>query len=241
MLPSQVISLARNQSWATTDIVTPAQAFQLLNIVEEDFRWDICNEWVGDKMNTFNINIVSWTNTYPLPASAAAATLLTSTFWLNQSVKVWVKLRSTDTYYTPVEVKYVEWFLKMDDYYQASASKSNPKAYLVGSDSIVIFPMPDTSITNWLQIMWPKAVIPKSASTEDIEGMIIIPPSAHPVLIEWLKYWFYGNMWVNFDDRRLQTKQFYESEKLRVINQLMNKNILADEAFIPNLANLGEW
>ncbi len=239
MIPSLIISTARNQTGCTTDIVSATQSFQFLNQVEEDFWRDICNESPWDKMNQFNINLVAWTSTYTLPASIAASTLITSTFWINQAVKIWVKLRSTDTYYTPVQVKYVEWYLNLPDFYAATTDKNQPTAYLVGSDSIVIFPTPDTSITSGLQIMWPKAVVPKSASTEDVEGMIIIPPAAHPIIVEWLKYRFYGNMWVNFEDRRIQAKQFYESEKLRVINQMMNKNILWEESFIPDLSYYG--
>ncbi len=239
MIPSQIINNARLESGTTIDIVTANQARTLLNDIEKDFWRDISNESTGDKMNQFNINMVAGTNTYAIPQSVAASTLLTSSFGINQNVKIGIKLKATDSYYTPVTVKYVEWFLNLPDYYAAQTPTSSPTCYFIGSDSVVFFPTPTISMTAGIQIMWPKAVIPKSASTEDVEGMIIVPVDCHPVIVEGLKWKFYANMWVNFKDTALQQKQVYEAEKLRIINQLLNKNILSDEAFVPDLTYLG--
>ena len=240
MKPTDIITMARNQTWTTSLTLLPQdEAFIYLNIIEQDFRWDICNDWTSDKVSTFPINLVAWTGTYTLPQSVSASTLLTSTFGLNQTLKVGVKLNANDVYYTPVQVKYVDWLLNLPDFYAAKTSKATPIAYIVGSDSIVLFPTPDATITAGLEIVWPKDVVAKTTSTEDVEWMIIVPPAAHMVIVEWLKYLFYGKRGSDFIQIARDAKQFYENEKLRVINQLMNKNILADEAFVLDLTYLG--
>jgi hypothetical protein len=81
-------------------------------------------------------------------------------------------------------------------------------------------------------------VVTKTTSTEDVEWMMIVPPAAHMTLVEWLKYLFYGKRGTDFIQIARDAKQFYEQEKLRVINQLLNKNILADENFTLDLTFL---
>ena len=239
MKPTEIITMARNQTWTSTGLVPQDEAFTYLNIIEQDFWRDICNDWTSDKLNTYPINLVAWTSTYTLPQSVSASTLLTSTFGLNQTLKVGIKFSSSDTYYTPIQVKYVDWLLNLPDFYAAKTSKATPIAYLIGWDSIVIFPTPDATIAAGLEIVWPKDVVVKTTSTEDVEWMIIVPPAAHMVLVEWLKYLFYGKRGTDFIQIARDAKQFYENEKLRVINQLLNKNILADEAFTLDLTFLG--
>lgn len=239
MIPSEIINDARLESSATIDIVTQTQAFTLLNKIETDFWRDMSNDSTGDKMTLFNIDLVAGQSTYTLPQSIPASTLLTTTFGINQVVKAGIKLNSLDKYYTPVAVKYVEWFLNMNDFYATQTPMSWPIAYLIWTDNIVIFPTPTISMTAGLQLMWPKATVAKSESTEDVEWMILVPADCHNILIEWLKWKFWARMGVNFKDTALQQKQYYESEKLRVINQWSNKNILADSSFIPDLSFLG--
>jgi hypothetical protein len=41
----------------------------------------------------------------------------------------------------------------MPDYYATNTSSSTPTAYLIGSDSIVIFPTPQETIAAGLEIM----------------------------------------------------------------------------------------
>jgi hypothetical protein len=239
MLPSQIIQIARDQTDTPLSILTQDQAYQYLNIVVNDFWRDISNESVWDKMTTWNLNLTAGTSTYTLPSSIAASTLLTSTFGINQLVKAGIKYKSADQYYTPIQVKYVEWYLNMPDYYANQNLKGNPTAYLIDTESIVIAPTPTESITNGLQIMGPVATVALSTTTEDIEGMIPISSTAHPVIVEWLKYWFYGKRGSDFVPLAMGSKQLYESEKLRVINQLMNKNQLADECFTLDLSYFG--
>lgn len=238
MKPSEVITMARNQTGTSIGLVPDAEAFTYLNTVESDFWRDICNESIGDKTTQFNINLVAWTNTYALPASVSANTLNACTFGINQIVKAGIKLKSTDRFYTPITIKYIEWYLNLPDYYAVQSSTSNPTAYVIDTEQIVIFPTPTESITAGLQLIGPKDPVAKSTTTEDVEGMFVLDPSVHYILVEGLKYWFYGKRGTDFIPLAQWAKQNFENEKLRVINQLSNKNVLADETFIPDLTYL---
>lgn len=238
MKPSEVITMARNQTWTSTGLVPDAEAYTYLNQVESDFWRDICNESIWDKTTQFNINLVAWTNTYSLPQSVSASTLNACTFGINQIVKAGIKLKASDRYYTPITIKYIEWFLNLPDYYAVQSSTSNPTAYVIDTESIVIFPTPTENVTAWLQLIWPKDPVAKSTTTEDVDGMFVLDKSVHYVMVEGLKYRFYGKRGTDFIPLAQQAKQNYENEKLRVINQLSNKNILADESFIPDLTYL---
>lgn len=238
MKPSEVITMARNQTWTSTGLVPDAEAYTYLNQVESDFWRDICNESIWDKTTQFNINLVAWTNTYSLPQSVSASTLNACTFGINQIVKAGIKLKASDRYYTPITIKYIEGYLNLPDYYAVQSSTSNPTAYVIDTESIVIFPTPTENVTAWLQLIWPKDPVAKSTTTEDVDGMFVLDKSVHYVMVEGLKYRFYGKRGTDFIPLAQQAKQNYENEKLRVINQLSNKNILADEAFIPDLTYL---
>ena len=238
MIPSAVITMARNQTWTSEGLVPPAEAYTYLNQVESDFWRDICNESIGDKTTQFNIDIVAWTNTYALPQSTPANTLNACIFGINQIVKAGIKMKATDAFYTPIQIKYIEGYLNLPDYYAVQSSTANPTAYIIDTEQIVIFPTPTVSMTAGLQLIGPKDPVAKSLTTEDVEGMFVLDPSVHYVMVEWLKYRFYGKRGTDFIPLAQQAKQNYENEKLRVINQLSNKNVLADESFIPDLTYL---
>jgi len=75
--------------------------------------------------------------------------------------------------------------------------------------------------------------------TEDVAGCILIPAQRHSVIVEGLKMWFYGKRGVDFNGIMMNQKQYYENEKNRAINQLMNRNQESSEAFTPDLSSLG--
>ena len=49
MKPSEIIKLARRQTWCTLDVVTEEEAYQFLNFIIEDFGADIrsSESWFG--------------------------------------------------------------------------------------------------------------------------------------------------------------------------------------------------
>ena len=237
MIPSEIISAARKQTWVTTDMVSQPEAYTFLNFLLNDYWKDITDNNTGLGLNTWTYGLTAGIPTYTLPLPVANTTLLTSTFGIYQLTKIWVKLSSQDTDYTPVSLQYIEWYLNLPDYYSKAVSKSLPSC-IADNTSITLFPTPPETVANWLQFIWPKSHFPLSMTTEDVEWVILIPSQRHYVLIEWLKYRFWGNLWVNFEDRRIQAKNFYESEKLRTLWQMQDRMQQSSESFVPDLSFL---
>jgi hypothetical protein len=48
----------------------------------------------------------------------------------------------------------------------------------------------------------------------------------------------YGNMWVNFEEARVNSRNFYDSEKMKAIQNIMDRWQLADTAYYPDLTPL---
>lgn len=69
----------------------------------------------------------------------------------------------------------------------------------------------------------------------DSSENIWIPERWHYVIVEWMKYWMYGNMWVNFEAARNNCRNFYDSEKNKAIQNIVDRWQLADTAYFPNL------
>lgn len=69
----------------------------------------------------------------------------------------------------------------------------------------------------------------------DTEDNIFIPKRWHYILVEWLKYWMYWNMWVNFESARSNSRNFYDSEKHKAIQNIMDRWQESDEPYYPFL------
>lgn len=73
------------------------------------------------------------------------------------------------------------------------------------------------------------------ASIYDKEENIFIPKRWHYVLVEWLKYWMYWNMWVNFETARANSRAFYDNEKMKALQNIMDRWQESDEPYYPDL------
>lgn len=69
----------------------------------------------------------------------------------------------------------------------------------------------------------------------DREENIFIPRRWHYILVEWLKYWMYWNMWVNFETARTNSRAFYDNEKMKALQNIVDRGQLADTAYFPDL------
>ena len=69
----------------------------------------------------------------------------------------------------------------------------------------------------------------------DREENIFIPKRWHYILVEWLKYRMYGNMWVNFETARTNSRNFYDSEKMKALQNIMDRWQESDEPYFPEL------
>ena len=69
----------------------------------------------------------------------------------------------------------------------------------------------------------------------DDEENIFIPKRWHYILVEWLKYRMYGNMWVNFEGARTNSRNFYDSEKMKALQNIVDRWQESDEPYYPDL------
>jgi len=233
MIPSQIISIARKQSQTSLDIVDATDAFTYLNFVLEDFWKDIVdnNPWIGN--GEWFVNSVAGTQTYNLTQPVAASALLTSTFGCLNIQRASVKFRSTDTNYTPISKIYLEGFTLDEWRYDVGQSKSDP-VILQSDTTFSLYPIPTESLTNAIKIIWPQRHFPLSSSTEDVAWVILIPSAYHNIIIEWLKVWFYGVRGIDYIPQKQEAKGYYESEKMRVINQLTDRTQLSTTTTLPD-------
>ena len=74
-----------------------------------------------------------------------------------------------------------------------------------------------------------------SVTVLDKEENIFIPKRWHYILVEWLKYRMYGNMWVNFETARTNSRNFYESEKMKALQNIVDRGQESDEPYFPEL------
>lgn len=241
MKPSEIVALSRLTTNTQTGVVTDIQAYQLLNIVIADFWNDIITmrPWYGMTTWTYNTTGV---NSYTWATPIANTTLATSTFGLAKIEKAGIKYDSSQPEYTPIKLIFVDDILNLPDYYDTGASSSYPIGLLFDT-SISIYPTPAT-VTNGLQLigeqkhfdLWTTG---STVVTEDVEWCILIPANWHSVIIEGLNYWFYRVRGVDFTDISVNQKSYYESEKIRAINQLDNRNQEGVESFDLDLNYLG--
>lgn len=236
MKPSEILTVSLKQSSCNSNIVSSADQYMYLNFVITDF-WKALTERQTDYwINTRYINAVGGTNEYNLTTPVANTTLLTSTFWVLNVYQAWIKYNSTQTDYTPLKViKRASFSSQDEEYYETNQSTNSPVAILFDDNKIKVFPTPSESITNWIKIVWPKRHFPLSTTTEDVEWCLLIPSDRHFALIPWLKYWFYGVMWIDFVQFKNEAKQEYERNKNDILASIQEREQEPLESSLPNL------
>ena len=86
---------------------------------------------------------------------------------------------------------------------------------------------------NWSTSAW--SISSYQVQWFDSEDNIFIPKRWHYILVEWLKYRMYGNMWVNFEWARTNSRNFYDSEKMKALQNIVDRWQESDEPYYPDL------
>lgn len=292
MKPSEIIKLARRQTWCTEDIVTMDEAYKFLNFVIEDFWADIRNSDSWYWYDILQIPVVWGQIKYTF----------TETPWIMSEKFPMHKIQA-------VRIKKPDWkwrdlpvhFVDKVDLNRLSELKE-PLACFITRTELNLIPAPKEStimeirwfdynpelspyptITSWNQwntkydrcpsedVAWathpyawesrnswairyttneypevweytywePNDDDTKNAIVDvknyDEEDNIFIDKRWHYILVEWLKYRMYGNMWVNFETARTNSRAFYDSEKIKAIQNIVDRWQLADTAYFPDL------
>ena len=85
----------------------------------------------------------------------------------------------------------------------------------------------------WTTLAW--TIDAYDVEITDKEENIFIDKRWHYIIVEWLKYRMYGNMWVNFETARNNSRAFYDNEKIKAIQNIVDRWQLADTAYFPDL------
>lgn len=222
MKPSKIIALARRQTGCTEDIVTTQEAYDFLNFVIEDFGADIRASDSGYGFDIENINVTAGQSTYTFTNTEWD---LSNAYPIHKIQAVFIKNKDNKWVDLPVhfvdKVNPNEW-----------ESLKEPLACFITRESVNLIPTPKESTQ--MQI-WGFNYNPVLATTDDLESDIWIPSRWHYILVEWMKYWMYGNMWVNFESARVNSRNFYDAEKDKALQNIMDRWQLADTAYLPNL------
>lgn len=284
MKPSEIISLARRQTWCTEDIVTEDEAYKFLNFVIEDFGAEIrlSDAWYG--LQHISMDIVAWQNRYDRQIEEMWTATQSPVFAIDKILKVWILNNAWE--YDEIPVRFVDK-IKINDI----LATGKPKQCFISNNSLILVPTPKENwqmiiawydknfeITwrslsvwatlfqryslnddmswdypyawrnvNWNSYRYTGSKTPSVWSQVyrhpdgsgymntitaingwDIDWNIWIPERWHYVLVEWMKYRLYGNMGVDFEWARINARNFFDSEKMKAIQQLTDRWQMAE-------------
>ena len=242
MTASQLISLARNQTWwTTTDQISDAQMLIYLNIVYQEMMSEIAQT---DKKLTWQqwiVNTVAGQSEYTLPILDTD----TSAPWLKRLINIYTKYNKGDDYYTKVRVIDYESFAASSDYlkeyndYKATENwdgrEINPFPYpfVVRADEYSVFlnPAPENSVTNWLKIQW--IYTPLDLEIAWTEDDIKLQREFHDLLALWMEK--YIRWYRQLDNKRNIAINRYMIAKENMMEQQHNVVEVAMRDSLPNL------
>ena len=300
MKPSEIIKLARRQTWCTEDIVTEEEAYRFLNFVIEDFGSEIRTSDSWYWFDVLNLDVNAWQPSYTFESDDEIG-VYSNKFPISKIQSV--RLLDQNTWkYRDLPVHFVD---KVD--VNKFADPWEPRACFITRTELNLIPMPKTSTNmqiwgwnyNWelkslyeisinvgwsivkyhpvpdndvkwadypyaWQVDWwattrytskkkpdvwdylydepnsadvivSHAIVAVNENVMDSEDNIWIDKRWHYILVEGLKYWMYGNMGVNFEAARNNSRAFYDSEKNKAIQNIVDRWQLADTAYFPDL------
>ena len=296
MKPSEIIALARRQTWCTLDIVTEDEAYKFLNFVIEDFWAEIRASDSWHWFDYLTIDVTAWQFNYPIDKNNwypidENAWEFYDKFPIWKIEKVWYRLKNgkrrdldvrfidkidvndfpdqwepeicfiTNNYLNlvpiPKEATKMQiwgynynwelvpdiWKITVDNKKYTREKNEDvawatyPYAWKHWNDIIYTGSEKPTSWTAYETYSWTSAwsITAYEVIDMDTEDNIFIPKRRHYILVEGLKYWMYGNMWVNFETARSNSRAFYDSEKNKALQNIVDRGQESDEPYYPDL------
>ena len=290
MKPSEIIKLARRQTWCTEDIVTTEEAYKFLNFIIEDFWADIRNSdswyWYdilqipvvwGQVQYTFTET--PWIMSEKFPMHKIQAVRIKKPDWkwrdlpvhfvdkvdlnrlseLKEPLACFITRTELNLIPAPKEstIMEIRWFdynpLIQPNIWTITVNNHNytrspdndaewtpyPYAWERNNWQIIYTNNLQPTTWNayedfqWTTLAW--AISSYDVEITDKEENIFIDKRWHYIIVEWLKYRMYGNMWVNFETARNNSRAFYDNEKIKAIQNIVDRWQLADTAYFPDL------
>jgi hypothetical protein len=290
MKPSEIIKLARRQTWCTEDIVTPEEAYKFLNFIIEDFWADIRNSDSWYWYDILQIPVVwgqiqytftetPWIMSEKFPMHKIQAVRIKKPDWkwrdlpvhfvdkvdlnrlteLKEPLACFITRTELNLIPAPKEstIMEIRWFdynpliqpniwtitVNNHDYTRSPDNDAEwtpyPYAWERNNWQIIYTNSLQPTTWNayedfqWTTLAW--AIDAYDVEITDKEENIFIDKRWHYIIVEWLKYRMYGNMWVNFETARNNCRAFYDSEKIKAIQNIVDRWQLADTAYFPDL------
>lgn len=290
MKPSEIIKLARRQTWCTEDIVTPEEAYKFLNFIIEDFWADIRNSDSWYWYDVLQIPVVwgqvqytftetPWIMSEKFPMHKIQAVRIKKPDWkwrdlpvhfvdkvdlnrlteLKEPLACFITRTELNLIPAPKEstIMEIRWFdynpllqpniwtitVNNHDYTRSPDNDAEwtpyPYAWERNNWQIIYTNNLEPTTWNvyedfqWTTLAW--AISAYDVEITDKEENIFIDKRWHYIIVEWLKYRMYGNMWVNFETARTNSRAFYDSEKDKAIQNIVDRWQLADTAYFPDL------
>jgi hypothetical protein len=290
MKPSEIIKLARRQTWCTEDIVTPEEAYKFLNFIIEDFWADIRNSDSWYWYDVLQIPVVwgqvqytftetPWIMSEKFPMHKIQAVRIKKPDWrwrdlpvhfvdkvdlnrlteLKEPLACFITRTELNLIPAPKEstIMEIRWFdynpliqpniwtitVNNHDYTRSPDNDAEwtqyPYAWERNNWQIIYTNSLQPTTWNayedfqWTTLAW--AISSYDVEITDKEENIFIDKRWHYIIVEWLKYRMYGNMWVNFETARNNSRAFYDSEKIKAIQNIVDRWQLADTAYFPDL------
>lgn len=290
MKPSEIIKLARRQTWCTEDIVTPEEAYKFLNFIIEDFWADIRNSDSWYWYDVLQIPVVwgqvqytftetPWIMSEKFPMHKIQAVRIKKPDWkwrdlpvhfvdkvdlnrlteLKEPLACFITRTELNLIPAPKEstIMEIRWFdynpllqpniwtitVNSHDYTRSPDNDAEwtpyPYAWERNNWQIIYTNNLEPTTWNayedfqWTTLAW--AISAYDVEITDKEENIFIDKRWHYIIVEWLKYRMYGNMWVNFETARNNCRAFYDAEKDKAIQNIVDRWQLADTAYFPDL------
>ena len=290
MKPSEIIKLARRQTWCTEDIVTTEEAYKFLNFIIEDFWADIRNSDSWYWYDVLQIPVVwgqvqytftetPWIMSEKFPMHKIQAVRIKKPDWkwrdlpvhfvdkvdlnrlteLKEPLACFITRTELNLIPAPKESTIMEirwfdynpliqpniWTIKVNNHNYTRSPDNDaewtpyPYAWDRNNWQIIYTNSLEPTTWNayedfqWTTLAW--AISSYDVEITDKEENIFIDKRWHYIIVEWLKYRMYGNMWVNFETARNNCRAFYDNEKIKAIQNIVDRWQLADTAYFPDL------
>ena len=290
MKPSEIIKLARRQTWCTEDIVTPEEAYKFLNFIIEDFWADIRNSDSWYWYDVLQIPVVwgqvqytftetPWIMSEKFPMHKIQAVRIKKPDWkwrdlpvhfvdkvdlnrlteLKEPLACFITRTELNLIPAPKESTIMEirwfdynpliqpniWTIKVNSHNYTRSPDNDaewtpyPYAWernnwqIIYTNSLEPITWNAYEDFQWTTLAW--AISDYDVEITDKEENIFIDKRWHYIIVEWLKYRMYGNMWVNFETARNNCRAFYDNEKIKAIQNIVDRWQLADTAYFPDL------
>jgi hypothetical protein len=290
MKPSEIIKLARRQTWCTEDIVTQEEAYKFLNFIIEDFWADIRNSDSWYWYDVLQIPVVwgqvqytftetPWIMSEKFPMHKIQAVRIKKPDWkwrdlpvhfvdkvdlnrlseLKEPLACFITRTELNLIPAPKESTIMEirwfdynpliqpniWTITVDNHNYTRSPDNDaewtpyPYAWERNNWQVIYTNSLQPTTWNayedfqWTTLAW--AIDAYDVEITDKEENIFIDKRWHYILVEWLKYRMYGNMWVNFETARNNCRAFYDNEKIKAIQNIVDRWQLADTAYFPDL------